>query len=139
MSQAFTAPVSGAAQAAATRTARTSPGGSGPPPGGNETPAFSSVLDHHVARTAHAEGQHKTTGDSGGRRSSHGHRAGKSRHRHAAADPAQGSAQPSANQVSNVTTNTHAVRAAAPAGEQAPPAPADTITPAQSAVVSAAT
>src|SRR5207244_2218063 len=81
----------------------------------------------------------KTTGDSGGRRSSHGHRAGKSRHRHAAADPAQGSAQPSANQVSNVTTNTHAVRAAAPAGEQAPPAPADTITPAQSAVVSAAT
>ena len=76
MSQTLTAPVSGAAQAAATRTARTSVGGSGPPGAGSETPAFSSVLDHHVARTAHAEGQHKTTGDSGGRRSSDGHRAG---------------------------------------------------------------
>ena len=85
MSQALTAPVSGAAQAAATRTARTSAGGSGPPGAGSETPAFSSVLDHHVARTAHAEGQHKTTGESGGRRSSHGHGAGNGRHSHKSA------------------------------------------------------
>jgi flagellar hook-length control protein FliK len=85
MSQGLTAPVSGAAQAAATRTARTSAGGLGPPGADSETPAFSSVLDHHVARTAHAEGQHKTTGESGGRRSSHGHRAGNGHHSHKSA------------------------------------------------------
>ncbi|MGZ4238016.1 MAG: flagellar hook-length control protein FliK [Solirubrobacteraceae bacterium] len=164
MSQAFTAPVSGAAQAAATRTARTPAGGSGPPPGGNETPAFSSVLDHHVARTAHAEGQHKTTGDSGGRRSGHGHGAGKGHHSHKSAsaaqttgghaatgsgasgrrrhhgsvDLAQATTQPSADQTSNVTARTHAVRAATPAVEQAQPAPVDTTTAAETAVVSTA-
>jgi flagellar hook-length control protein FliK len=139
MTQAFTAPVSGAAQAAATRTARTSPGGSGPPGTDHETPAFSSVLDHHVARTAHAEGQHKTTGDSGGRRSSHGHGAGKGHHSHrshksASADPT--ATQARVDQAQSVSVRANAVQAAAPAAGPAPPTPAETATTAQSTLVS---
>ena len=130
MTQAFTAPVSGVAQAAATRTARTSAGGSGPPGAGNE-PAFSSVLDHHVARTAHAEGQNKTTGDSGGRRSSHGHPAGKGRHRGGSVGT-----QATTDHAAGATVRADAVPAAAPAVE-AQPAPADTPTSAQTTVLSA--
>lgn len=137
MSQAFTAPVSGAAQAAAIRTARTSAGGSGPPGAGNETPAFSSVLDHHVARTAHAEGQHKTTGDSGGRRSGHGHGAGKGHHSHKSASVGTTTGG-QATSVSSATPHTHAVRAATLSVEQTQPAPVDTTTAAETAVVSTA-
>jgi flagellar hook-length control protein FliK len=155
MTQAFTAPVSGAAQAGATRTARTSAGGSGPPGADNETPAFSSVLDHHVARTAHAEGQHKTTGDSGGRRSSHGHGAGKGHHSHKSASAGSttrdqatsgaaavgrrhhrgpaGDAQANVDPAASVTLHADVVRAATPAIEQPQ---ADTNPAAQSALVS---
>jgi len=133
MSQSLTAPVSGAAQAAATRT-RTSAGGSGPPGSGSETPAFSSVLDHHVARTAHAEGQHKTTGESGGRRSSHGHGAGNGHHSHKSASAGTTTdGQPTT--VSSATTDTHSVRAAAPAVQ---PTPVDATATAEGAVLSPA-
>ncbi len=132
MSQGLTAPVSGAAQAAATRTARTSAGGSGPPGADSETPAFSSVLDHHVARTAHAEGQHKTTGESGGRRSSHGHGAGNGHHSHK-------SASAGTTTGGHATTHTHSVRAAPPAVQQTQPAPVETTTTAESAILSPAT
>src|SRR6476620_12683065 len=134
MSQGLTAPVSGAAQAAATRTARTSAGGSGPPGADSETPAFSSVLDHHVARTAHAEGQHKTTGESGGRRSSHGHGAGNGHHSHKSASAGTTTdGQPTT--VSSATTDTHSVRAAAPAVQ---PTPVDATATAEGAVLSPA-
>src|SRR6478672_1772601 len=141
MSQGLTAPVSGAAQAAATRTARTSAGGSGPPGTDSETPAFSSVLDHHVARTAHAEGQHKTTGDSGGRRSSHGHGAGNGHHSHKSASAGTTSGgQPTTS--SSATTHSHTVRAATPAVQQTEPTSVDTTstaTTAASAILSPAT
>ena len=125
MSQGLTAPVSGAAQAAATRTARTSAGGSGPPGADSETPAFSSVLDHHVARTAHAEGQHKTTGESGGRRSSHGHGAGNGHHSHKSASAGTTTGGQTTT-VPSATTHTHTVRAATPAVQQTQPTPVDT-------------
>jgi flagellar hook-length control protein FliK len=130
-------------------------GGSGPPGAGNETPAFSSVLDNHVARTAHAEGQHKTTGDSGGRRSSHGHGAGKGHHSHKSASAGSttgdqatsgaaavtrrhhrgpaGDSQANVDQAASVTVHAHVVQAATPAIEQPQ---ADTNTGAQSALVS---
>jgi flagellar hook-length control protein FliK len=137
MSQGLTAPVSGAAQAAATRTARTSAGGSGPPGADSETPAFSSVLDHQVARTAHAEGQHKTTGESGGRRSSHGHGAGNGHHSHKSASAGTTTGgQPTT--VSSATTHTHTVRAATPAVQQTQPTPVDTPATAESAILSPA-
>ena len=138
MSQGLTAPVSGAAQAAATRTARTSAGGSGPPGAESETPAFSSVLDHHVARTAHAEGQHKTTGESGGRRSSHGHGAGNGHHSHKSASSGTTTGgQPTT--VSSATTHSHTVRAATPAVQQTQPTPVDTTATAEGAILSPAT
>ena len=141
MSQGLTAPVSGAAQAAATRTARISAGGSGPPGADSETPAFSSVLDHHVARTAHAEGQHKTTGESGGRRSSHGHGAGNGHHSHKSASAGTTTGgQPTT--VSSAATHTHTVRAATPAVQQTQPTPVDTTATAataESAILSPAT
>ena len=137
MSQGLTAPVSGAAQAAATRTARSSAGGSGPPGADSETPAFSSVLDHHVARTAHAEGQHKTTGESGGRRSSHGHRAGNGHHSHKPASAGTTTGGQTTT-VPSATMHTHTVRAATPAVQQTQPTPVDTTATAESAVLSAA-
>ena len=125
MSQGLTAPVSGAAQAAATRTARTSAGGSGPPGADSETPAFSSVLDHHVARTAHAEGQHKTTGESGGRRSSHGHGAGNGHHSHKSASAGTTTGgQPTT--VSSATTHTQHGASRHAGGAATQPTPVDT-------------
>ena len=137
MTQAFSVPVSSVARATATRTAHQSAGGSGPPGTDSETPAFSSVLDNHVARTAHAEGQNKTAGDSGGRRSGSdkgaGHKssaesttAGATRrsaagHRHhrAAATGSQGPGPSTANASADAATHvTRAALAATPHAAQ---------------------
>jgi flagellar hook-length control protein FliK len=87
-----------------------------------------------VARTAHAEGQHKTTGESGGRRSSHGHGAGNGHHSHKSASAGTTTdGQPTT--VSSATTDTHSVRAAAPAVQ---PTPVDATATAEGAVLSPA-